>query len=74
VGSKGRIYWRIQDLAEDPRAVEPADLVVLHRIVCCHPDHERLLGVAGDHAQRALVFSYPPRNGLSRAFYGCSTW
>jgi hypothetical protein len=41
--------------------------VVLHRVVCCHPDYERLLGAA-DHARRALVFSYPPRNALSRGF------
>jgi hypothetical protein len=39
-------------------------------VVCCYPDYERLLGAAADHAQRALVFSYPPRNALSRAFYG----
>jgi hypothetical protein len=50
--------------------VAPADLVVLHRVVCCYPDYERLLGAAADHARRALVFSYPPRNLLSRAFYG----
>jgi hypothetical protein len=37
--------------------------------VCCYPDYERLLGAAADHARRALVFSYPPRNLLSRAFY-----
>ena len=43
--------------------------MVLHRVVCCYPDYERLLGAAADHAQRALVFSYPPRNALSRAFY-----
>jgi magnesium-protoporphyrin O-methyltransferase len=49
--------------------VAPADLVVLHRVVCCYPDYERLLSAAGDHALRALVFSYPPRNPLSRAFY-----
>jgi hypothetical protein len=49
--------------------VAPADLVMLHRVVCCYPDYERLLGAAADHARRALVFSYPPRNALSRAFY-----
>ena len=68
-GVQGRIDWRIHDLAEDPGAVAPADLVVLHRVVCCYPDYARLLGAAADHAQRALVFSYPPRNLLSRAFY-----
>jgi 2-polyprenyl-3-methyl-5-hydroxy-6-metoxy-1,4-benzoquinol methylase len=69
-GVQGRLDWRLHDLAEDPGAVAPADLVVLHRVVCCYPDYERLLGAAADHAGRALVFSYPPRNVLSRAFYG----
>jgi 2-polyprenyl-3-methyl-5-hydroxy-6-metoxy-1,4-benzoquinol methylase len=69
-GVQGRIDWRIHDLAQDPGAVAPADLVVLHRVVCCYPDYKRLLGAAADHARRALVFSYPPRNLLSRAFYG----
>jgi 2-polyprenyl-3-methyl-5-hydroxy-6-metoxy-1,4-benzoquinol methylase len=69
-GVQGRIDWRIHDLAEHPGAVAPADLVVLHRVVCCYPDYARLLAAAADHARRALVFSYPPRNLLSRAFYG----
>jgi 2-polyprenyl-3-methyl-5-hydroxy-6-metoxy-1,4-benzoquinol methylase len=68
-GVQGRLDWRLQDLAEDPGAVAPADLVVLHRVVCCYPDYARLLGAAADHARRALVFSYPPSNALSRAFY-----
>jgi magnesium-protoporphyrin O-methyltransferase len=46
--------------------VEPADVVVLHRVVCCYPDFERLLGAAADHARRVLVFSYPQRNVVSR--------
>ena len=69
-GVQGRIDWRIHDLAQDPGAVQPADLVVMHRVVCCYPDYERLLAAAADHARRALVFSYPPRNALSRACYG----
>jgi 2-polyprenyl-3-methyl-5-hydroxy-6-metoxy-1,4-benzoquinol methylase len=69
-GIQERLDWRIHDLAQDPGAVAPADLVVLHRVVCCYPDYERLLGAAADHARRALVFSYPPSNPLSRAFYG----
>jgi 2-polyprenyl-3-methyl-5-hydroxy-6-metoxy-1,4-benzoquinol methylase len=68
-GVQGRIDWRIHDLAADPGAVAPADLVVLHRVVCCYPDYARLLAAAADHARRVLVFSYPPRNPLSRAFY-----
>jgi len=69
-GVQGRLDWRIHDLAQDPAAVDPADLVVLHRVVCCYPDYERLLEAAADHARRAVVFSYPPRNASIRAFYG----
>ena len=56
---RGRGERRLHDIAVDPDAVEPADVVVLHRVVCCYPDYERLLGAAGDRAQRLLVFSYP---------------
>jgi 2-polyprenyl-3-methyl-5-hydroxy-6-metoxy-1,4-benzoquinol methylase len=66
-GVDGRVERRIHDIAVDPADVEPADIVVLHRVVCCYPDYERLLGAAADHAQRLLVFSHPPRNPISRA-------
>jgi 2-polyprenyl-3-methyl-5-hydroxy-6-metoxy-1,4-benzoquinol methylase len=65
-----RAERRLHDIAVDPDGVEPADVVVLHRVVCCYPDYERLLGTAAEHARRLLIFSYPPRNGLSRLFVG----
>ena len=65
-GLEGRAERRLHDLAADPEAIEAADVVVLHRVVCCYPDYERLLGAAAEHAGRLLVFSYPPRNGVSR--------
>jgi magnesium-protoporphyrin O-methyltransferase len=67
---QGRAGRRLHDIAADPESVEPADVVVLHRVVCCYPDYERLLGAAADHARRLLVFSYPPRNVLSRLLLG----
>ena len=66
-GLAGRADRRLHDIAQDPGAVEPADVVVLNRVVCCYPDYERLLGAAADHAKRLLVFSHPPRNPVSRA-------
>ncbi|WP_193598385.1 class I SAM-dependent methyltransferase [Microbacterium sp. YJN-G] len=54
------------DLAATPDAVDPADIVVLNRVVCCYPDYVRLLGAAADHARRAIVFSHPPRNWFTR--------
>jgi 2-polyprenyl-3-methyl-5-hydroxy-6-metoxy-1,4-benzoquinol methylase len=66
-GVDGRVERRLHDIAVAPAEVEPADIVVLHRVVCCYPDYERLLGAAADHARRLLVFSHPPRNPISRS-------
>jgi 16S rRNA G966 N2-methylase RsmD len=67
-GLEGRAERRLHDIAVDPEGVDAADVVVLHRVVCCYPDYERLLGAAADRARRLLVFSHPPRNVVSRAF------
>ena len=65
---ESRVTRRLHDIAEDPDGVEPADVVVLHRVVCCYPDYERLLSAAAARAGRLLVFSHPPRNVAIRAF------
>jgi len=67
-GLTGRVDRRLHDIAVDPETVGQADVVVLHRVVCCYPDYERLLGAVAEHARRAVVFSYPPRNVGSRIF------
>ena len=59
-GVSDRISRRQVDLARSPDAVEQHDIVVLHRVVCCYPDHEKLLSAL-------LVFSHPPRNAWSRS-------
>ena len=62
-----RVDRRIVDIAEDPDAVPPADVVLLHRVVCCYPDYERLLGSAARKAGRLLAFSFPPDVVVTRA-------
>ncbi|MDQ3889536.1 MAG: methyltransferase domain-containing protein [Actinomycetota bacterium] len=69
-GLEERVDWRVHDIAADPDPVEPADVVVLHRVVCCYPDYRTLLGAAAAHARRSVVFSYPPRHAVSRLFIG----
>jgi hypothetical protein len=66
-GMSDRVTRRQVDIAATPGAVPPADIVILHRVVCCYPDYERLLTSAAGHARRLLVFSHPPRNLVSRA-------
>jgi len=64
---EGKAERRQHDIAVDPEGVQPADVVVLHRVVCCYPDYERLLAAAAGRTRRLLVFSYPRRNAVSRA-------
>ena len=69
-GLSGRIRRRLLDIGVNPDDAEPADVVILHRVVCCYPDYARLLTAAADHARRLLVFSHLPRNPVSRAAVG----
>ena len=69
-GVAERVTRRFHDIATAPDKVEEADVVVLHRVVCCYRDYERLLAAAASHARRLLVFSYPPRNLLTRSMIG----
>ncbi|WP_166876459.1 methyltransferase domain-containing protein [Salinibacterium sp. ZJ450] len=54
------------DIARHPDVVEPADIVVLHRVVCCYPDVERLLAAVASRARRLVVFSYPTASWFTR--------
>jgi magnesium-protoporphyrin O-methyltransferase len=66
-GLADRVTRRIGDVVSDPDAAPSADVVVLHRVVCCYPDYEGLLGAAAQRAGRALAFSYPRPRFLARA-------
>jgi magnesium-protoporphyrin O-methyltransferase len=67
-GLEDRADRRLRDIAVGEDDIEPADVVVLHRVVCCYPDYERLLSAVAAHARGRVVFSYPRRNAISRLF------
>jgi hypothetical protein len=67
LGDDARVERRVGDFVRDAAELEPADDVVLHRVVCCYPDPEALVGAAADHARRRLVLSFPPDTTLFRA-------
>ena len=66
-GMVGRVDRRLGDIAADGSVADAADFVVLHRVVCCYPDYERLLGAAAEHARRGVVVSHPPSNLVTRS-------
>lgn len=69
-GMTERVTRRFIDVAQAPDEVELADVVVLHRVVCCYPDYARLLSVAAGHARKMLVYSHPAANVVNRAEFG----
>jgi magnesium-protoporphyrin O-methyltransferase len=58
-GVAERSSFELADLLEEPEGIEPADIVVLRRVVCCTPDGPALLAAAAGRARRALLASYP---------------
>ena len=58
-GFEDRVERRVLDFAQAAGGIEPADFVVLNRVLCCYPDMPLLAGAAADHARRALVLSFP---------------
>jgi 2-polyprenyl-3-methyl-5-hydroxy-6-metoxy-1,4-benzoquinol methylase len=64
-GIEGRVDRRVGDfvMAE----VEPHDVVVLHRVVCCYPDVDALIATAADHTKRTLLLTYPQERVWMRA-------
>jgi spermidine synthase len=58
-GLDERTSFRVADVLDAPGDVEPADVVVMNRVVCCSPDGVRLTAAAAQLARRTLVFSFP---------------
>jgi magnesium-protoporphyrin O-methyltransferase len=42
----------------------------MHRVVCCDPDPDALVGAAAERARRYLVMTYPRERLASRMFVG----
>lgn len=58
-GNAARIRFVEGDFVEVQAEVEPADLVVLDRVVCCYPDMPALVDASAPRARRAYGLVYP---------------
>jgi magnesium-protoporphyrin O-methyltransferase len=67
-GVEERAEYRIGDVTQN--GVEPADAVVMNKVVCCYPDAEALVGAAAERARRYLVMSFPRERRLTRIGFG----
>jgi len=69
-GLEGRVSYRVADILDAPGDVQPADVVVLNRVVCCSPDGIELAAAAAHLTQRVLLLSFPRDVVWSRAGVG----
>jgi len=55
-----KVERHVLDFARDGDRIPEADVVVLHRVICCYPDMPALLGRSAAHARGYLALTYPP--------------
>ena len=58
-GIEERTSFRVEDVLDSPARVDPADVVVLNRVVCCSPDGVQLAGIAARLSRQTLALSFP---------------
>jgi magnesium-protoporphyrin O-methyltransferase len=72
-GVEARVDRRVADFVT--AEIEPHDVVVMHRVVCCYPDVDALVGTAADHARHVLLLTYPRDRPLLRlGFRALNLW
>ncbi|HLY93878.1 MAG TPA: hypothetical protein VKP14_03440 [Gaiellaceae bacterium] len=58
-GLADRVDRRIGDFVANAASFGPHDVVVMHRVVCCYPDVDALVGAAAERTRRRLLLTYP---------------
>jgi hypothetical protein len=69
-GVSERVERHLGDLVADPGLTGEADAVLMHRVVCCYPDYDGLVGAASERSRRFLVMSFPRSRALIRLGMG----
>ncbi len=65
-GMAGRIDRRLGDFVDQQAALQPADVVVLNRVICCYPWMEPMLGASVDKTRWLLAIAVPRDRLVSR--------
>lgn len=59
LGVAERASFRVVDLLADPGAAQPADVVLMNKVICCSGEGLELTRVAAGLTRGVLVMSYP---------------
>lgn len=73
-GVEGRVGRRLGDFVEIQDDLEPADIVVLNRVVCCYPWMELMMGAAVAKTRRYLGLTFPRERWWIKAGLALENW
>src|SRR5260370_22576393 len=60
-GLQDRVDRKVMDFVDASAELEPADVVIMNRVICCYHDMPRLAGAAADPTREPLGMTYPKR-------------
>src|SRR5688572_9130355 len=67
-GLGSRVVYHSADFTREAGQIAPADIVIMHRVVCCYPDAHALVTAAAQHTVHLLALSYPVDRWYMRLF------
>ncbi|MEX2624672.1 MAG: methyltransferase [Acidimicrobiia bacterium] len=69
-GLAGKVDRRIGDFVDQASMLPVADVVVMHRVICCYPDWRAMLTSASSRAQGVIGMTIPAYRWSTRAVIG----
>jgi SAM-dependent methyltransferase len=68
LGIRERVEYRLADFVQEAEHIPTADVVILHRVVCCYPNMPGLVTAAAQHANHLMALSFPRGAWYIRVF------
>jgi hypothetical protein len=74
-GLEGRVERHIADYAQHPDQTPAADIVIMHRVICCYPDPGALTSAACSRARDRVAITIPRESWwLKLGFRAMNAW
>ena len=65
-GLADRARYRVGDFVEEAENFDPADVVILDKVICCYPDAKRIVEASAGRARRVVAYSVPRNRWYTR--------
>src|SRR5437660_205162 len=65
-GHAGRVQFLLGDFVALAGDIQPADVVILDRVICCYPDMTALVTLSADRARQVYGATFPRETWLTK--------